>query len=249
MMKHTSEMTKLNRITDHGSTRLTDRWALRVDLLALTVVAGPFGAIIDTPLCSAFAFAGDVLADESLLSTDSLPEAVPAEPLDPRGVLCVPEPPSELLPVLLAEEPAGADAEAADDPAGFAVPLFEPEPEPAPVPVPEAVDGLPIAEPARVAELAAGEEADPADEDDMLELCPEEAEPVEAEPDPEPVADLSAESAEALTADVSPDVFVDLSAAAPPDPVPGFAAPPLTASALSEPCPAEGESLAAAFAL
>ncbi|WP_394350101.1 hypothetical protein [Streptomonospora sp. PA3] len=62
MTKHTSEMMKLNRITDHGSTRLTDRCALRVDLLALTAVAGPLGAIIDTPLCSAFAMVGDVLA-------------------------------------------------------------------------------------------------------------------------------------------------------------------------------------------
>ncbi|KIH98741.1 hypothetical protein LP52_11435 [Streptomonospora alba] len=68
----------------------------------------------------------------------------------------------------------------------------------------------------------------------MLEVRPEEAEPVEGDPEPDPVADLSAESAEALTVDVSPGVLVDLSAAAPPDPVPGFAAPPFAESALPD---------------
>ncbi|GAA4917965.1 hypothetical protein GCM10023405_46940 [Streptomonospora salina] len=86
-------MTKLKRITDHGSTRLTAKCALRVDFPALTVVAGPFGAIIDTPLCSAFASAGDVLAADPLPPAGSLPEAAPAEPPDPRDAPDVVEAP------------------------------------------------------------------------------------------------------------------------------------------------------------
>ncbi|MFD0772995.1 hypothetical protein ACFQZ2_03560 [Streptomonospora algeriensis] len=196
------------------------------------------GAIIDTPLCSAFAFAGDVLAAESLSPAGSLPEAAPAEPLDPRGVPDVFEAPLELLPALPAEELAGAAAEAADEPAaGFAEaePVLDPAleavaPDPVLEPVPEAVDGLPLAEPAEVADFVGASlvvplvPAEPEAESPvpaLADLAGEAADPVDEEDDaaePEPVAVFFAEFVDSSTDEV-PAGFAAVSAAADPGPV------------------------------
>ncbi|GAA4946750.1 hypothetical protein GCM10023224_32820 [Streptomonospora halophila] len=194
-------MTKLNRITDHGSTRLTARWALRVDLAALTVVAGPFGAIMDTPLCSAFAIAGDVLAAEPLSPPESPAEAdAPAVP-EPRGVLDLLGSPWGSVPVFPVDPLFEGLADVAD------VPAEEPGdfdlPEEPHAPEPENTDDLPDAGVFDFADVSPDSLADPADDGPL----PADPVPVPAdfdaleEVEPDDGADEAADVVEARLAD------------------------------------------------